>query len=114
MGSLFRRRNGCVKMYSNVVECTFLVCVLYPRARAPTNVVQQLNYTHCLHHRKVLELCRSCAQNQVRNAHPQRISWLLVAVSNAILIALHAALGWLKKEEITILIFGRFRFATLN
>ena len=37
---------------------------------------------------KGLELCHSYAQNQVQNAHSKRISWLLVAVSNATLIVL--------------------------
>ena len=37
----------------------------------------------CQEYIRSLELCRSYAQNQVRNAHPQRIFWLLVAVLNA-------------------------------
>ena len=53
--------------------------------------------TLCLTIEKALELCRSYAQNKVQKHHPQRIPWLLVAVSNTTLLA--TALDWLKKEE---------------
>ena len=51
--------------------------------------------TLCPHDRKTLELCHSYTQNSAK-APTQRISWLLVAVSNATLIALQR---WLVEEE---------------
>ena len=107
-------RDGCVKC-SSVVKCALLVCVLrfnkfllqiflnflfllytvppmhlqwMCHPRTCTNKWHPTASTLCPHDRKALELCHSYAQNQVWNAHSQRISWLLVAVLNATLIAL--------------------------
>ena len=51
-----------------------------------------------LYCKKVQAVSPSYTQSKAQMNHPQRISWLLVAISNATCIAF-MVLGWLKKEE---------------
>ena len=48
---------------------------------------------------KALELCRSYAQNKVQRHYLQKISWLLVAVSNAKLFSLQLSARQLVEER---------------
>ena len=67
-------------------------------ARAPRNGFQQVASTVGLPNKKAQVLSQSHAQNEAQIDHPQRISWLLVAISNATRTRV-TALGWLKNEE---------------
>ena len=49
--------------------------------------------------KKAQEVIRSYAQNETEVDHLQRISWLLVAILNATLIALWRYTGQRKKED---------------
>ena len=66
--------------------------------------------------RKVQRVSPSYAQSKAQMDHPKRISWLLVAVSNATRIVLWRQAGWQKrrKKTRTILTFDCFRFVTLK
>ena len=78
-------------------------------ARAPTNGVQQLVHSAPTIEKHWSELCHSYAQNKAQKHHPREFSgyWWLFWTQNL----------WhysTRLVEETILIFGRFRFATLK
>ena len=89
------------KLFKFLVSALFLLsgaahtcgwCVI--RARALANGVYQLIHSDPMIEKHFMELCHSYVQNQVQNVHPQRNSWLLVAVSNATYSYHVTALGW--------------------
>ena len=77
----------------------FFVTRCSPRTCSWCVIQQHMHIVHSIFPAEKRVAC-SYAQDQVRNAHPHKISWLLAAVSNATLNYYRVtALGWLKKEE---------------
>ena len=91
----------------HAVPLTNFRLMRHPRTCAPTNGVQQPEHSAplSLPRKNAQAVSPSYAQSKAQINSPQRISWLLVAVSNVARGCFECctyrvtALGWLKKER---------------